>query len=298
MGYIIEGYKLMAQQAGDWIVKNRANILTGVNVVGTIGTAVISHKDTIKSIRKLDEKGIKYEDLSIQDKVKNCWKDYIPTALCAVGTSAAGIGSNRVSAKNLAEMTALYTGTRKLYDNYKQASKEVLGEKKEKEVQQKVAEENIQKLTKSDILGAPHFEQGEEEGKLFVLDWLKLPFFSTHQRVELAIKQAQCDMKALPPRSRYENAIMSSDWDGKEVGVSLSQIVKYIGFDDKIANAPSLRHQGFNKGFEIDGSDDDPIEIYMVPDTAPDGEHTCWAIHFDTEPSDMRLGWRIKADCV
>lgn len=94
------------------VIKHLPDILTGANVVGVVGTAFLTGKASVKASKKLEsitasDDGSPVLKLKWTDKVKLTWKYYILAFLAGTATIASGIASNRISAKRLAEVTAV-----------------------------------------------------------------------------------------------------------------------------------------------------------------------------------------------
>lgn len=121
--------------------RNSKLILTGVAVVGVIGTAVLSVMATPKAVYKLKEKtGYDPEKQTEQEKpkpvevVKATWKCYAPAAAAGAVTIAAIVGSHKLSQKELAAMAGTCVLLQKSYGRYKGKVEEVLGEDAVKKV--------------------------------------------------------------------------------------------------------------------------------------------------------------------
>lgn len=290
MGYILEGYKVMGKELGQKIVANRANILTGASVVGTVATAVISGKDTAKCMRRLQkEYAVDPAELNLQQKIKMCWKDYIPTALSVVGTSAASIGSNRISAATIAQLGTALVRSKTVADNFKKAATEVIGEKEVQKIEQKEAENRIAQVTPQMIMDAPHFEDPGEQGFLFMEKVTNLLFYSTRDKVENATLRYRAIFEELAPRGAE-----GFDSPGIEVGVKYKEWLSFIGFGKDITNRSIYSHLGHNKGGK--NTFDDSLDYTVKPGATPDGRNTCWVIDWDNDPTDMRTGYYLKKD--
>lgn len=91
-------------------------ILTGLACVGVPVTAVLASKAGAESARAIDNEMADFnrdpviKELSKCDMVRICWKNYIPTAIVSGLTIASIIGSNRISAKEIAMLSASCAG--------------------------------------------------------------------------------------------------------------------------------------------------------------------------------------------
>lgn len=146
--------------------KHIPDILTGAGVVGTVTTAVFSARGHVKAVDILRKaEGETGEPLETKEKVKKTWKCYIPAAGTGLLTIACIVGSNRVSAKNLAALgvTAGYLAKNRdqikaklteLTNKIKEEHPELLPVKVEKEEKHDLMRDVYQVHTKNDVLPA------------------------------------------------------------------------------------------------------------------------------------------------
>lgn len=127
------------------MVKHAPEILVGAGIAGFASTVVMAVKATPKALELIEEEkeaqGV--EELSKGDIVKATWKVYVPAAATAVLSTACIISSNRVSSKRITGLSAAYAISEKTLSDYKEKVIETIGEKKEKEVRDKVAEKKL-----------------------------------------------------------------------------------------------------------------------------------------------------------
>lgn len=128
------------------LVKRSPEILTGIGIAGMIATTVLAVKATPKALRLLDEaENEKEANLTIGEKVKACWKCYIPTAVTGVTSVACLVGASSVHTRRNAALAAAYTLSDSALREYREKVVETIGEKKEKVVRDAVAKEKIEK---------------------------------------------------------------------------------------------------------------------------------------------------------
>lgn len=115
-------------------------IFTGVAVVGTISTAILGVRAGMKAQKILSELGELPEDRKDRYKLiaKETWKCYVAVSLSAILSSTAAIASHKISAKDIARLVTLATGSGAAFRTYRSKIKEILGEEKEKEIYDKV----------------------------------------------------------------------------------------------------------------------------------------------------------------
>lgn len=128
------------------IVKHSPKILMGFGIAGMIATTVLAVKATPKAMRCLEDAADeKQDDLTPMEMVKATWKCYIPAAVtCAVATGCL-IGSCSVSTRRHAALATAYKLSETALDEYREQVIETVGEKKEKAIQEKVNEKQIEK---------------------------------------------------------------------------------------------------------------------------------------------------------
>ena len=116
--------------------KNRALIFTSLSVAGVFGVAGIGVWAGMRIERaRIAHKG---EKLTIKDYAKLFWKEYVALSLAVIATSGFAIASHRVSAKDIARLATLATGSGAAFRKYRDKIKEVVGEEKEKELFEQV----------------------------------------------------------------------------------------------------------------------------------------------------------------
>ena len=121
--------------------------LMGVGIAGMLATTILAVKATPKAIelqeRKANEEKISINDLTPVDRVKACWKCYIPAALTCVSSVGCLIGSRSVSARRTAALAAAYNLSDTAYREYREKVMETIGEKKERVVEDKISEGKV-----------------------------------------------------------------------------------------------------------------------------------------------------------
>lgn len=115
-------------------------VLTILNAIGVIGTAVLASKETIKAVDILKEKEAeKGEPLSNLEKAKAVGKTYIPAITVGAATIAAGVGSNILSNKQKAALAGAAVTLDRMYKEYKESVKDIYGEDADKKVETEIA---------------------------------------------------------------------------------------------------------------------------------------------------------------
>ncbi len=143
------------KQIGLFISKNSSTILTVLSVIGVAGTAFTAAKCTPEAVSKvniaaLDKEGD--EPLTPVEIVKAGWKSYIPAGLVCAGTMACVIGAHVSDRKRVAAISSAYALTEAAFSKYRDKTKEIIGEKKEKRIRDEVAVETAVQNEKPDTI--------------------------------------------------------------------------------------------------------------------------------------------------
>lgn len=295
-----QGYMIMGQEAKQGIIDNRANIFTGISVIGTIATSVVSWIGGMRSARQIDAKTAELgRPLETKEKVQLCWKNVILPAGTVLISGTSGITSNRIMAGDITRLTADAAIATRAYNELKRATNEVVTEKQQKQIQHEVGEQQRKEIDqqKLDEKVEPVVPEGAARLALFKEPVSRIVFFSTEDKVAAAVAKMETEMALMKPRS-YDNPKSNLQW-----GVPLSrffEILQAIPEDELEVSRKTdvvLDFYGFNKGYWKDGiNDDDHIGYGLDPgETYYRGEkRLCYVIDWDKYPSDMNLGNKLK----
>lgn len=123
--------------------KASPTILTGLGVIGVVGTAVLSVRATPKALAliKVKKDELKTDKLTPQELVEATWKCYIPSALVGVSTIACIIGIGVLDRRNQAALTSAYAILNESYKQYRQAAKKVYGEDADNKIHAEMAKD-------------------------------------------------------------------------------------------------------------------------------------------------------------
>ena len=115
--------------------KHSALIFTSISVVGIIGTAILSVRAGMKAERIMAQLNAPDDPKErIKLYAKETWRCYVLATLTAILSAGAAILSHRISARDIARLATLATGSGAAFRKYRGKIKEVLGEEKEKEI--------------------------------------------------------------------------------------------------------------------------------------------------------------------
>lgn len=157
----------------NFTVAHSTTILTSVGVAGVVGTAVSASVASVKSYKaiqeaeKPNEKGVRLK-LAPKEKIKLCWKYYIPTAVTGAATISAVVGSNVISGKKEAAMASALALAEKGFEEYKDVVAEKLSSDEAKELQDKVIFDKIADTDSEEIHPEWTFES---HGKTLCYDY-------------------------------------------------------------------------------------------------------------------------------
>ena len=123
--------------------KASPTILTGLGVIGVVGTAVLSVRATPKALAliKVKKDELKTDKLTPQELVEATWKCYITSALVGVSTIACVIGIGVLDRRNQAALTSAYAILNESYKQYRQAAKKVYGEDADNKIHAEMAKD-------------------------------------------------------------------------------------------------------------------------------------------------------------
>lgn len=158
-------FSSLFKQAGKVAAKNSPAILTALGVSGTLTTAYLAAKAAFASVEVLQEaeatkrdehftdqsndKGenveVEFEGLTRKEQVEAVWKLYVPAAMSAAMTVSAIIFSARIQDQRNAALVSAYTFAEKSLQDYRAKTVAKVGKKKEQEIRDEVAQDNVTK---------------------------------------------------------------------------------------------------------------------------------------------------------
>lgn len=145
-----------------YVKKHSPEILTGIGITGMITSTVLAVQATPKAMeliaeRKIDlagEYGVeKIVDMPYKEIIKAAWKPYIPAAVTAVASISCIIGASRINTKRNAALATAYHISERALTRYRDKVIDTIGEKKEKEIREKVSQDQVEKnpVSKSQV---------------------------------------------------------------------------------------------------------------------------------------------------
>lgn len=251
------------------LTKRSPEILTGIGIAGMITTTVLAVKATPKALMLIEdekraqnehlledakEKGLescaRVNKLKPMETVKVAWKCYIPAAITCAASIACLIGASSVNLRRNAALATAYQLSTTALSEYKEKVTEVLGERKEHNIREKIAEDKVKNnpVRKNEVI----ITGG---GDTLCYDCLGGGYFKSSMD---KIKKAENELNRLMLRDMY---------------VSLNEFYDELG----------LRHTklGDDLGWNMD---DGLIEINFSSHLTEDGT-PCLAIDYNVAPN-------------
>lgn len=296
--YVTKSLTMLGDRTAAFYEKNKAHIFTGLGIGGTILTGVLAAQSGAKSARKIDKKEKELgRKLSFIEKGKLCWKEAIPPVAACGMACFSEYKSDRISSKIIADRTMALVASEKAYEKLSQKTKEVLGEKKAKQVKDDIVNDKIEQAINNGVLSLDDFNRAPRVGNgelyRFVDEHTMLPFWSNADYIARMVMEMNNIMSELKERGG------DTDYYDKKVGVPYREWLHRIGYlnHPNITDTPERRDAGWNKGFKADGTDDDEIAYTLVPKEWQPGIAVT-AVVWEKKPTDMRLGRLIKSSGV
>lgn len=137
------------------LLDNSPALLTGLGVTGTLTVAYLTGKASFKAARIIEREnsihGV-FEDPreKFKNDVKLVWRLYIPAVAGAITTCGCIIMANRIGMRRAAAVAAAYSISEKAIAEYKEKVVEKLGENKERELRDEIAQEQVTRNPASD----------------------------------------------------------------------------------------------------------------------------------------------------
>lgn len=233
---------------GKKVAPHVPDILTATACIGVGATAVMCGKNTLTAhdiLKAYDEEN---PDATTKDRVLKAAPAYIPTIILATATIACIIGARTTSAKQTAALASAYTIATEAAARYRDKVIEVVGEEKAKEVDEKIADEQLKAHPLSEqqpiIVGT---------GKVLCFDTLSSRYFMSDMET---LRKVQNDM----------NRIILDD-----MFASLNDFYYRIGLDP------------MNLGEELGWTIDSLIDLKFTSRLSEDGQ-PCLVVNYESVP--------------
>jgi len=214
----------------NFTINHSTTILTSIGVAGVVGTAVSASVASVKSFKAIEElekpnaKGTSYK-LTPKEKVKVCWKYYIPTAITGACTISAIVGSNVISGKKEAAIASAYALAEKSFTEYKNTIAEKLGKNEEKDIQDQIIFDKMANTNSGDIKTDWLFET---HGNVLCYDYYCGRYFYSDpaylRSLEGEINRQYLTEGVVMLQDVYdEMGFISSSWTARNIGWELPE---------------------------------------------------------------------------
>lgn len=139
----------LAKRAEKLTIDNSPVILTTFGVTGTLITAFLTGKATLRATELIAAEQARLDmhetshPLDNKEKVKLVWKEFVPPAGVAVLTIVCIVGANRIGTRRVAAMATAFSLSERALSEYKDKVVEKLGEKKERDLRDEITQEHV-----------------------------------------------------------------------------------------------------------------------------------------------------------
>ena len=134
----------------NFLGKHSPEILTGIGITGMVTSTVLAVKATPKAMELIEARNEietrynpDFKSLGAWETVKTAWKPYIPAAALGVVSISCIVGASAVNAKRNAALATAYAISERTLIKYRDKVIDTIGEKKEKEIRDKVAQDEV-----------------------------------------------------------------------------------------------------------------------------------------------------------
>lgn len=250
-----------------FIKNNSSTILTVIGSIGVGITAVMSARDTVRAMKKIEDESYQafHRDRTVtltkKEKIKLAAPCYIPTLLTGVATITCICGANKLNKNAQKSLAGAYMLLDRSYKEYRQSVKDVYGDEGELEVVKNVADKHAEEAE------LPVVNEDEEE---VFFDFYNLKFFksklSVIRNVEEAANKIMQERGAISMRtvSLLMGEGIIDCWHGDElVGWSLAagKVYGYDHIEFKIDKAVDKDGHEYYVLDYVDGPTEDYLHV-------------------------------------
>ena len=127
------------------ISRHSSEILICLGITGMISGSVMVGKATPKALLLIEQekKEQNKKELTTQEKIKTVWKCYIPAVATEAVSIVCIVGANSINAKRNAALATAYSISETALRTYQDKVVEVIGEKKEQEIHDAIAKDQV-----------------------------------------------------------------------------------------------------------------------------------------------------------
>lgn len=127
--------------------KHSPEILTGIGIAGMVTTTILAVRETPKALMLISDAAYEKEDcdLTVAEKIKACWKCYVPAAVTGAASIACLVGASSVNLRRNAALATAYKLSETALTEYREKVIETVGEKKERLVRENIDKDHLEK---------------------------------------------------------------------------------------------------------------------------------------------------------
>jgi hypothetical protein len=202
-------------------------ILSAAAVGGTVATAVLTGRSTIKAVDIIEKKkeeleeNLKFPEVKLEiskvDKVKWVWRQYLPPVATGVLTITCIVMANKISSKKIAALTIAGGISERALTEYKEKVVEKLGPKKEQDLRDEIAQDRVLSTPVSSIVVG--------NGKVLAFDMLTGRYFeSTMEDIKRAENKINFELL------QFQSCSLSHFYD--ELGLTPTTYSDQVGWSN------------------------------------------------------------------
>lgn len=224
------------------LVTHGPAIATGFGIACAAFAAVKAVKDTPKAMKILEEKKEEEgtEDLSTVEVVKATWKCYLPSVIIFLLAVVTIIGGHQATTRRAAAFATAYSLSEEARKEYQAAAKAVLGDGKEQEIRDKVAQDKIDKNPPRQDTVVP-----TGVGNVLCFDALSSRYFmSTRDRIEKVVAELNQEMT-----NGYQEWLSVNDYYAA-IGLERTVAGELLGWNVKTQIYPDIRYASGTGDYE------------------------------------------------
>ena len=207
--------------------KHSPEILTGLGITGMISSTILAVKATPKAVKLIEEEKERQNDILYREAVENnapsyepidsikpieciktVWKLYLPSIGIGLTSIACIIYASKVNYKRNAALATAYSLSERTLTRYREKVIDTIGEKKEKTIRDKIAQDEVTNNKVSDA----QIVITEKGNTLFRDEYSGRYFKSDIDTIKRAVNK-------LNRRLNYENYISLNEFYG-EIGLN------------------------------------------------------------------------------
>lgn len=243
------------------VVQSSPAILTGVSVAGTIATAVLTGRASVKAYQEIEavERHLQ-ERLPAAEKVKLVWPLFVPPMTVGLVTVFSAISAQSISSKRTAVAMGLYSISERSLQEFQDKTREIHGEKKVEKIRDEIAADRVRNHEPDDFFARQIEIRGDGVG--LCKDMFSDRYFvSSRNEIDAAVNATNAEMN-------------------KEGNVSLNFFYDQIGIGN------------IDVGDDVGWADGMMLEVQYTYVPAEDGS-PCQAVTFKRQPfHDFHRIWR------